>query len=115
VTGQAIDKLDPGALATAPELSVDQVVAQVAKIQHVMDQTMKDNEHYGVIPGTQKPTLLKPGAEKLCLTFRLDPQYDVDETFHDDGHYNVLAKCSLYHIPTGNRVAGGVGSCTTRS
>ena len=27
---------------------------------------MQKEIDYGVIPGTKKPTLLKPGAEKLC-------------------------------------------------
>lgn len=101
-------------IATADELSVDQVMAQVHKIQAVMQQAMKENEHYGVIPGTNKPTLLKPGAEKLCLTFRLAPKPEVHETWHDDGHYTVRAVMTLTHIPTGNFVAAGEGLCSTR-
>ena len=68
-------------LATATvvdgELSIDSLIAQVAKVQEAMKAVMKSGEHYGVIPGTEKPTLLKPGAEKLCLLFRLDPQYKI--------------------------------------
>ena len=52
------------------------IKAQVQLIQQVMKEVMQKDEHYGVIPGTLKPSLLKSGAEKLCLTFRLDPQYD---------------------------------------
>ena len=63
------------------ELSVPQVLAQVEKIQQVMRQAMKEGEHYGVIPGTTKPTLLKPGAEKLCLLFRFGPDYESSETY----------------------------------
>lgn len=103
-----------GALAVRDELSVEEVVAQVEKIQQVVALAMKKDEHYGVIPGTKKPTLLKPGAEKLCLTFRLDPEYVVAEQFFDDRHYYVRATCTLFHIPTGNRVASGIGSCTSR-
>ena len=36
-----------------------------------MRSVMQDGQDYGVIPGTDKPTLYKPGAEKLCVTFRL--------------------------------------------
>ena len=34
------------------EFSVSQVKAQIEKIAIVMKETMKENEHYGVIPGT---------------------------------------------------------------
>ena len=34
-------------------------------MQAVVKEVMKEGEHYGVIPGTEKPTLLKPGAELL--------------------------------------------------
>lgn len=100
--------------ALRSELTVTELVGQVKLIQEAMKVAMKDGEHFGVIPGTDKPTLLKPGAEKLCLLFRLDPEYDTNERFADDGHYTVTAKCLLYHIPTGNRVASGQGLCSTK-
>lgn len=95
------------------ELSTQDVIAQVGKIQAIMKAAMKEGEHYGVIPGTQKPTLLKPGAEKLCLTFRLDPQYESTETMQGD-HLTVKTKCTLYHIITGMRMGSGEGSCSTK-
>jgi hypothetical protein len=98
------------------EMSVDQVVEQVRKIQQVQAKVMKQGEHYGVIPGTQKPTLLKPGAEKLALTFRLDPQYEILESLHKDGLNGLIryvVRCTLWHIPSGNRIASGVGSCNS--
>lgn len=90
------------------------VRAQVNLIQHILKEVMKKDEHYGVIPGTgTKPTLLKAGAEKLCLTFRLDPQYHIDQKYEGQ-HLSVVSKCTLYHIPTGQRFGSGMGSCSTR-
>src|SRR3990167_10977876 len=95
-------------------LSAQDVRAQVNLIQHVMRQVMKKDEHYGVIPGTgTKPTLLKAGAEKLCLTFRLDPQYDTTEKA-EGSHLTITSKCTLYHIPSGQRFGSGMGSCSTK-
>jgi hypothetical protein len=95
-------------------MSVVDVKAQVNLIQHVMREVMQKDQHYGVIPGTgTKPTLLKAGAEKLCLTFRLDPQYESTERF-EGIHLFVKTKCVLYHIPTGHRYGSGEGSCSTR-
>ena len=96
------------------ELSIDSLIAQVAKVQEAMKAVMRSGELYGVIPGTEKPTLLKPGAEKLCLLFRLDPQYKITRTDHDDGHLEYEVICTLYHIPTGQRVGSGVGFCSSR-
>lgn len=95
------------------ELSVTELQAQVQKIQQVMKSVMHDGEHYGVIPGTPKPTLYKAGAEKLCLLFRLNPQFESTET-HDGDHLTVKSKCTLYHIPTGMQLGSGEGSCSTK-
>lgn len=113
--GTEIERIEAQAIVRQPdELSVEAMVAQVQKIQQAMKAIMEDGVHFGTIPGTPKPTLYKPGAEKLCLMFRLDPQYQVDRTFSPDGHLDVLVTCTLYHITSGNRVASGVGSCSTR-
>lgn len=96
-----------------PERSVEEVIAQVTKIQTLMEKVMKQDEHYGVIPGTQKPTLLKAGAEKLCFLFRLDPQYETTET-HDEPHLNITSRCTLWHIGSGLRMGSGMGSCSTK-
>ena len=96
------------------ELSIESLISQVAKVQEAMRAVMKSGEHYGIIPGTDKPTLLKPGAEKLCLLFRLDPQYDITRREVGGGdHIEYEIVCTLYHIPTGQRVGSGVGLCSS--
>lgn len=107
---------DTTALAVAPQmhvLSAIDVQQQVNLIQQVMHQVMKVDEHYGIIPGTKKPSLYKAGAEKLCLTFRLDPQY-AHVCEKDGEHRDYTVTCTLFHIPTGQRVASGMGLCSTR-
>ncbi len=89
------------------------VQRQVNVIQDVMRSVMSDGEHYGIIPGTNKPSLLKPGAEKLSLVFRLRPEYQVTRTDLPGGHREYEITCTLYHIPTGQSVGQGVGSATT--
>ncbi len=102
--------VDPAATA----LTVQQVLGQVALIQQIMGATMKDGEHYGRIPGCgDKPTLLKPGAEKLCLTFRLAPTYDVEEKIVERNHREYRVQCTLTSILTGAFLGQGVGTCST--
>ena len=94
-------------------MNVESVTRQVAIIQNVMKSVMKQDEHYGTIPGTNKPSLLKPGAEKLNLVFRLRPEYQITKTELYSGHREYEVVCTLYHIPTGQSVGQGVGSATT--
>jgi hypothetical protein len=94
-------------------MSVESVVRQVNLVQEIMKGVMKDGEHYGVIPGTSKPSLYKPGAEKLGFTFRLAPEYEVTTIDWPGGHREYQVKCKLRHIPTGTMVGEGVGTCTT--
>lgn len=102
------------ALVAKDEISIEELVKQGAIVEEAMRRTMKPDIHYGHIPGIAKPTLLKPGAEKLNVLFRLAPSYVSDKTWHEDGHLTVIAKCVLTHIPTGLIVAEGEGLCSTR-
>jgi len=94
-------------------MRVEDVLEQVALIQRIMQSVMKQGEHYGVIPGTgQKPSLLKPGAEKICFTFRLAPEYEVIERQMEREHREYRVTCTLRTV-TGRSVGQGVGSCST--
>lgn len=96
------------------EMTAQDVLAQVNKIQEVMRAVMKADHHYGVIPGCgDKPTLLKPGAEKLTLTFRLAPDFVITQTEFPGGHREFQVLCRLNHIGSGNFVGAGVGACST--
>jgi hypothetical protein len=106
----------PTHLAAVPEeigISIEDIIARVNKIHAVQKRVMKEGVHYGVIPGTDKPALLKPGAEMLCMTFQLDPQFALDER-HEGNHLEVVVTCTLYHSPTGARLGSGIGSCSTK-
>lgn len=100
-------------LAVRDELDVEDLIAQVGKIHRLMKNVMKAGEHYGVIPGATKPSLLQPGAEKIALLFRLDPQFQRTKTF-DGNHLTVESTVTLYHIPTGNRIGSAGGICSTK-
>jgi len=95
-------------------MTPDRIVKQVGLIQEVMKCVMREGEHYGKIPGCgDKPTLLKPGAEKLSTTFRLAPSYLVTEKSLPAGHREYQVICTLTHIPTGVIFGQGVGAAST--
>lgn len=90
------------------------VIGQVSLVHKVMTTVMQQGEHYGTVPGCgDKPTLLKPGAEKLSLTFRLAPRYRIERRDLPDGHREYDVVCELRHIPTDTFVGEGVGCCST--
>lgn len=105
----------PGALARHDDvgISVEHLVARVNKIKEVQAKVMQKDHHYGLIPGVNKPSLLKPGAEILCLTFQLAPDFKLEERW-DGEHLEVVAHCILTHSPSGVRVGSGIGSCSTK-
>src|SRR5271169_3542726 len=88
----------PAALV-AP-LSAEQMREQVNAIQRLMEAVMKEGEHYGRIPGSRKPSLWKPGAEKLCVAFHIEPAFVVEDLSTPDG-YRYRVKCTGTHQHTG--------------
>ena len=80
-------------------LTANDIKSQVALIQDVMKTVMLKGEHYGVIPGCgDKPALLKPGAEKLNLTFRMAPDPQTEVVDLGDGHREYRVKCEMRSI-----------------
>lgn len=90
-----------------------EIRAQVNRIQQVMKEVMQDGQHYGVIPGCgNKPTLLKPGAEKLMMTFRLavDPEI---EDMSDGRARRYRVRTRVTSQGTGAFLGTGIGECSS--
>lgn len=108
---------------TEQAMTVEQIKANVNLIQQVMAGVMQNGQHYGKIPGCgDKPTLLKPGAEKLCMTFRLRPILDskkdievIDLPMSANGIVGHREYRVTVHIVTmdGTEIATGIGVCST--
>lgn len=62
----------------------DVLVAQ-NETRAMVKEALKKDRDYGVIPGTDKAALLKPGAERLALAFGLVPRFRIvdQEIDHD--------------------------------
>ena len=103
------------AIRSTEALTPQDIIGQVALIQQVMAGVMHDGEHFGRIPGCgDKPSLLKPGAEKLAMTFRLAPEYDIKVEDLGAEHRDYLVVCSLRSLTSREFVGQGVGSCSTK-
>lgn len=103
-----------------PVMSMGVAIQRRSAIVEFAKQIMVKDTDYGVVPGTgSKPSLLKPGAEKLCSFFGLSPVFVPLETTEDwmgkdhDGEAFFLYRyrCELYR--NGNMVGTGIGSCNS--
>lgn len=98
--------------AKAKPLSAAEVKDHVNLIQEVLRTVMIEGTHYDTIPGTDKPSLLKPGAEKILTTFRISCIPRVEDLSTDDEvRYRVTVQG--VHQTTGIIVGEGVGECSS--
>lgn len=92
-------------------LSARDLQARVNLIQEVMKSVMKNGTHYGVIPGCPKPSLYKPGAEILAMTFAISVESVVETlSIGDEKRYRVT--CTAF-TPSGVRLGSAVGECSS--
>jgi hypothetical protein len=80
----------------------------------VSSNVLVENIDYGKVPGTDKNTLLKPGAEKLATFFRLTPKFVILDKVvdFDKGLFYFQYQCELY-TRGGMLVGTGNGSCNS--
>lgn len=105
------------ALSIIDTVEIDSIANTMAKIQQmqgVVQKTLKKGHDFGEVPGTSKPTLLKPGGEKICMLFGLNPEYEFLQTTedYDKEFFSYNIRCTLFR--NGQPVAQGVGSCNSK-
>lgn len=71
---------------------------------------------YGVIPGTPKPSLFKPGAEKLTRLFGLGSRFTlIDKTLDGDRNFALFNyKCEIFHLKSGQVIAECEGTANSQ-
>ena len=94
--------------------SIENGLQKISRFQQIVQKTLKRGHDYGVIPGTDKPTLLKPGAEKILMLMGLTSEYHITERIqdYDKGFFAFTVRCELYK--NGIKITEGVGHCNTK-
>jgi hypothetical protein len=118
-----VSNSSPGMMipSSEPEL-VPTMVSDIAsakqrlrELQEFVREVMVEGEDYGTIPGTEKPALYKPGAEKLCEIYGLIQVPSVVTRIEDWDtpffHYEI--RCDLVSKRTGRVIGSGFGSCNS--
>ncbi|WP_434565145.1 hypothetical protein PQ689_03195 [Thermoanaerobacterium thermosaccharolyticum] len=104
-------------LSIIDSVSIQQVQATMQKIsqfQKVIQSTLHQNHDYGIVPGTDKPTLLKPGAEKILMMMGLRSEFEIVDSTRDweKGFFQYQVRCKLYKGDV--LITEGLGCCNTR-
>lgn len=107
-TQMTMDRQATGPCPMETAAAVQQVREQVNLIQRLMGEVMKDGEHYGTVPGCgEKKVLLKAGAEKISMVFRLKPRFEIQMREYAGAHREYEIRCIL------SDGTEGVGCCST--
>lgn len=108
----------PNSSSTLPDLILTSTAAinRINKLQEFVKTSMVRDVDYGSIDGFSKPTLLKPGAEKLCDAFGFSKTVDVINRIEqwDVGVFSYEVKVTLSNKETSIVEAEGIGSCNSK-
>lgn len=100
-----------------PVMNIQAAKKRLAEFQEFVKEYLVESEDYGTIPGTPKPTLLKPGADKLCELYGLADDFIIESRVEDYSSnpplFDYTLKCSLTSRRDGRLVGTGFGSCNS--
>lgn len=96
--------------------AVADTVQKIRTLQSTLKNILTENHDYGKIPGCgEKPTLLKPGAEKILMAMGITATYEPlekTENFDGLGFFAYTFKCIL--DKNGIKITEGVGHANSK-
>jgi len=99
-------------------LKLDRVsdsMKKISEFQEVIQKTLVPNHDYGqAFFGSGKPSLLKPGAEKILMLLGLSSEYEIIEKIQDyeEGFFAYTVRCILKK--NGMIITEGLGHCNSK-
>jgi hypothetical protein len=104
-------------LVLMPVMNIAMAKQRLAEFQAFIKEYLVPDEDFGTIPGTPKPTLLKPGADKLCEIYGMSDEYIVQQSIErfdtKPELFDYTVKCILKTKRDGRLVGEGLGSCNS--
>ena len=97
-------------------------VGEIQRDQHaifsLMKDAMKEGQDYGIMPGAKKPSLYKPGSEKILSLFKLGVDVLVEEVTPTSNigrfdEYRVRVYVTLKEMGSGRFIGKGIGECSS--
>jgi hypothetical protein len=120
----------PGTALAAPapaRISMLRPIAAPAEVlqaqeetRNMVQQALQEGRDFGKIPGIEKASLLKPGAERVALAASIATCFSGRPFFHMAGGARALARplslcrrVPVIHRESGEVVGSCIGSCST--
>ncbi len=89
-------------------------MSKIGQFQRLVRENLQDGKDYGTIPGTHKPTLYKPGAEKILMLMGLQSTYEIIDSTRDfkEGFFQYQVRCTLKKNEA--IITQGLGACNSK-
>lgn len=97
-------------------ISLTEAKERIDLLEQFVKEMMQEGLDYGMIKGFRKPTLLKPGAEKLCDIFGFSKHVNIVNRIEnwEEGIFAYEVKVTLVSKQTGYMEAEGIGTCNNK-
>jgi len=89
-------------------------MSKIGQFQKLVRENLQDGKDYGTIPGTHKPTLYKPGAEKILMLMGLQSTYEIIDSTRNwvEGFFQYQVRCTLKKEDS--IITQGLGCCNSK-
>lgn len=98
-------------------VSLNRMQTSMERVRTVQKQVMVAGRDFGIIPGTKKPTLYKPGAEILTLVYNYVAQITTERILGDNVSTPLIRHDATTYLRIGGWdgpiVAVGYGTCNS--
>jgi hypothetical protein len=93
---------------------VSDTLKKINQFQQLIHSQLNQNQDFGIIPGTKKPTLLKPGAEKILMLMGITSEFPIVDSTRDfeKGFFQYQVCCRL--TKNGMLLTEGLGAANTK-
>jgi len=97
-------------------ISLNEAKNRLQLLQSFVREMMVPGVDFGIIPGCNKPSLFKPGAEKLCDIFGFSKQIEMMNRLEEweKGIFHYEIKVTLINKKNGYIEAEGLGCCNNK-
>ena len=94
--------------------AVQNTMQKISDFQKIIQSTLHQGHDFGIIPGTPKPTLLKPGAEKILMMMGLRSEFEIADSTRDwqEGFFQYQVRSKLYKGDF--LITEGLGACNSK-
>lgn len=115
---QELSVVPHGVEAPMPDVrqEIDRVKNNLQLLDALYEECFTEGVDYDTIPGTSKPTILKPGTEKILKVMRMAPAIEIADRVEDweNGFFFYRAKVTAVSLVTGEVCGDGIGSCNSK-